>query len=212
VLQFLSAHLHQRVQSSNPLPPELVVGDGAGRNSAWFMAACEEARANGCVALRHRALRCVPEVIALCEAATDVDFSDNAIPSLPDILHWRAMVTCTFANNVLMELPVELPLPPGSGSFDQLLQLNLSGNMLHSSVRHVTWLWGLTALTQLDVSLNPLSCDIDLKGLKSLQHCCFRQALMTNCPSNLPLTLVHLDLSRNSLRELPGELPSGALA
>jgi Leucine-rich repeat (LRR) protein len=197
------------VQSSNPLPPELVVGEGAGPNSGWFMRTCEEARASGYVALQHRALRRVPEVIALCDAATDVDLSDNAISSLPSLLHWHSLVTCTLANNVLVELPYELPLPPGKGVFQHLLQLNLSGNMLNSSVRHATWLWQLTALTYLDMSLNPLACDINLEGLVSLRHCCIRQALVTNCPACLPATLTHLDLSRNSLRELPGDANNG---
>ena len=197
--------VQQVVHSNNPLPPELVVGEGAGPNSAWFMRSCEEARSSGVVALRHRALRRVPEVIALCEAATDVDLSDNAISSVPSLLHWHALVACTFANNVLVELPVELPLLPGTGAFNHLLQLNLSGNMLNSSVRHVTWLWQLTSLTHLDISLNPLACDINLQGLKSLQLLCARQALLTNCPACLPSTLTHLDLSRNALRELPGD-------
>lgn len=182
------------------------MGEGPGPNSGWFMRSCEEARASGYVALRHRALRSVPEVIALCDAATDVDLSDNAISTLPCQLHWHALVACTLANNVLEELPVELPLPLGTGTFDHLLQLNLSGNLLSSSVRHVTWLWQLSALTHLDMSLNPLACDIALEGLKSLQHCCMRQVLATNCPANPPLSLTHLDLSRNALRQLPGHL------
>lgn len=197
--------LQQVVHSNNPLPPELVVGEGAGPNSAWFMQVCEEARTSGVVALRHRALRRVPEVIALCEAATDVDLSDNVISSLPPLLHWHVLVACTFANNVLVELPVELPLSLGTGAFNHLRQLNLSGNMLNSSVHHVTWLWQLTSLTHLDISLNPLACDINLQGLKSLQLLRARQALLTNCPACLPSTLTHLDLSRNALRELPGD-------
>jgi hypothetical protein len=204
-LRNCNIYVQKVIQSSNPLPPELVVGEGKGPNSGWFMRSCEEARASGYVALRHRALRRVPEVIALCDAATDVDLSDNAISSLPSPLHWHSMVACTLANNVLAELPYELPLGPGKGAFQHLLQLNLSGNMLNSSVRHATWLWQLTALTHLDMSLNPLACDVDLEGLISLQHLCIRQALMTNCPAGLPSTLTHLDLSRNSLRELPGD-------
>ena len=156
--------------------------------------------------LRHRALRRVPEVIALCDAVTDVDLSDNAISSVPALLHWHALVACTLSNNVLVELPAELPLPLGHGSFDQLRHLNLSGNMLNSSVRHVTWLWRLTSLAHLDISLNPLSCDVNLECLKSLQHCCIRQTLITNCPAGLPFTLTHLDLSHNQLRELPGNV------
>ena len=181
------------------------MGEGAGPNSGWFMLSCEEARASGYVGLRHRALRRVPEVVALCDAATDVDLSDNAISTLPSLLHWNALVSCTLANNVFMQLPVELPLRPGTGVFPHLLQLDLSGNMLDSSVRHVTWLWQLTALTHLDISLNPVGCDLNLQGLQSLQRCSLRQTLLTNCPLNLPVTLTHLDLSRNALRELPGD-------
>lgn len=199
----------QAVQSSNPLPPELVVGEGPGPNSRWFQQSCDEARATGYVALQHRALRSVPEVIAHCDAATDVDLSDNAISSLPLRLHWHALVACNLSGNVLETLPVELPLPPGTGAFDHLRQLNLSGNMLNSSVYSATWLWQVTALTHLDMSLNPLACDLTFEGLKSLQHCCMRQMLLTNCPSHLPLALTHLDLSRNALRELPGERIQG---
>ena len=193
------------MRSCNPLPPELVVGEGGGPNSGWFSHACEEARASGHIALRHRALHRVPEVIALCDAATDVDLSDNSIACLPELLHWHAMVTCTLANNVLVELPEQLPLARGTGAFDALLLLNLSGNMLNGSTGHVTWLWQLTSLTHLDLSLNPLACDVNMQGLPSLRHCCMQQTLLTNCPSSLPAALTHLDLSRNALRELPGE-------
>jgi hypothetical protein len=161
-----------------------VCAPSAGRESMF-----RNARSTGKLSAANRKLEAMPlgELLGDHAPSGDENWWDCIDVTRIDVSH-----------NLITVIPADI------GRFEGLLALNLSKNMIATLPLE---LFALATLATLDLSQNRLEAvDPAIAGLAGLLELNVAHNVLTALPDALPLSLEHLRLEGNQLRELPRSL------